>query len=92
MHATTRDPAPHDDFKRIQLGDVGYIRRGCFHLLFSAGSPLGERQLGVDVPRTFKQLEVGRISKGEPRLPGYRSTGSVRKTRVPLRISMDPDP
>lgn len=88
---TTRDPAPLDNFKRIQLGDVGYIRRGCFHLLFSAGCPLGERQLGVDVPHTFKKLDVGPISKTQPRFPGYLSTNTVRKTRVPLRVSMGTD-
>lgn len=91
MH-TTRDPAPLHDFKRIQTGDVGYIRRGCFHLLFSAGFPLGERRLGVDVPRTFKQLVIGPVSNTQPRLPGYLSTNTVRKTRTPLRVSMIPDP
>jgi len=56
LYVTTREPAPLDYFERIRPGDVGYIRRGRFNLLFSAGSPLGERRLGVDVPHTFKQL------------------------------------
>ena len=87
-----REPAPLSYFNRIQLGDVGYVRRGCFHLLFSAGCPLGERQMGVDVPRTFKRLDVGPVFSTQPRLPGYLSTNTVRKTRAPLRVSMDPDP
>ena len=61
MNVTTREPAPAEDFKRIQLGDMGYVRRGRFHLLFSAVCPLDERQLGVDVPLTFKPLDVGPV-------------------------------
>jgi len=42
-----------------EIGDVGYISEGEFYLLFSAGSPLGERERGFDVPNEFEQLEVG---------------------------------
>jgi len=89
MHPVTREPAPLPYFKRIQPGDVGYIRKGCFHLLFSAGSPLGERVLGFDVPDGFKQLEVGRIFNTQPRPPGNISTNTVRETPYP-RGSMYP--
>jgi hypothetical protein len=92
MYTITREPAPLPYFKRIQLGDVGYIRRGCFHLLFSAGCPLGERRLGVDVPRTFKQLDVGPIFNTQPRQPGYLCTSGVRETRVRLTPSASPVP
>lgn len=88
--AVTREPAPLPYFERAQLGDVGYIRRGCFHLLFSAGSPVDGRELGVDVPRTFKQLEVGRIFNTQPRVPGYLSTNTVRETTVRPRGPMYP--
>ena len=87
-----REPAPLHYFKRIHPGDVGYIRRGCFHLLFSAGRPQGERRLGVHVPRSFKQLEVGPIFNTQPRLPGHLSTNSVRETRARLAPSTSPDP
>ena len=75
-----RNPIPLSYFERIQLGDVGYIRRGSFHLLFSAACPLEGRELGVDVPRTFKQLDVGQTFTIGPRQPGYLSTKSVRET------------
>ena len=88
MYATTREPAPLEYFARVQLGDVGYVRRGCFHLLFSAGCPLGERQLGVDVPLTFEQLTVGRTIKPQPRLPGYLSTNTVQETGAGLGASI----
>ena len=92
MHATAREPAPLPYFERIRPGDVGYIRRGCFHLLFFAGCPLGERQLGVDVPLTFKPLAVGPIFNTQPRLPGCISTNAVRETRVRVPPSASPVP
>ena len=88
MCPTRREPAPLNYFRRIQLGDVGYVRRGCFHLLFSAGVPLGERRLGVDVPPTFEPLAVGPIITPQPRLPGCLSTNTVRETGVGLRASI----
>ena len=51
-------------------------------MLFSAGCPLGERQLGIDVPHTFKHLDVGPIFNSQPRSPGYLSTSSVRETQA----------
>ena len=58
---------------------MGYIREGRFHLLFSAGIPLGTRVLGVDVPRTFEPLGVGHIIHGEIRPAGYLRTNTVRQ-------------
>ena len=84
----SREPAPLNYFKRIQLGDVGYVRKGCFHLLFSAGRPLGERQLGVDVPLTFEPLTVGPIINPQPRLPGCLSTSPTRENGVALGASI----
>jgi len=71
---------------------VGYVRRGRFHRLFSAGCPLGERQLGVDVPLTFKPLNVGPIVYSQPRLPGCLSTNTVRETGIDLGVSISPIP
>lgn len=82
-----REPAPVDNYKRIRLGDVGYIREGRFHLLFSAGIPLGTRELGVDVPRTFECLDVGRVIHGEIRPPGYLRTSTVREIGVDVGAS-----
>jgi hypothetical protein len=92
MHATVREPAPTRSFKRIQLGDVGYIRRGRFHLLFSAGCPLGERRLGVDVPPAFQQLDVGPADYSQPRRPGCLSTSTVREAGVDFGASLSPVP
>jgi len=93
VHPTIREPAPLPYFERIHPGDVGYIHRGCFHLLFSAGCPLGERRLGVDVPRTFRPLDIGPIfNTGQPQAPGYLSTGGVRETRTRLTPSASPIP
>ena len=88
MCATAREPAPLNYFNRIQLGDMGYVRRGCFHLLFPAGKPLGERQLGVDVPLTFQPLDVGPIVNPQPRLPSCLSTYTVRETGASLGSSI----
>ena len=74
-----REPGPIYSYRRVQLGDVGYIRQGRFHLLFSAGIPLGSRELGVHVPYTFEQLDVGPIIRGEVRPPGPLSTSTVKQ-------------
>ena len=50
-------------------------------MLFSAGRSLDGRELGVDVPRTFRQLDIGQTFTIEPRAPGYLSTKTVRETR-----------
>ena len=74
-----RQPGPIPSYKRVRIGDVGYIRKGRFHLLFSAGIPLGSRTLGTDVPRTFEHLNVGLILQGDARPPGHLRTDSVRE-------------
>ena len=90
MDVTNREPGPTKSFKRVQIGDVGYVRRGRFHLLFSASLPLGSRELGVDVPLTFKRLNVGEIDRTLPRLPGYLSTNSIRETGADVGASTSP--
>lgn len=69
---------------RTSIGDVGFIRDGQFHLLFSAGRPLGERHLGDDVPISFEELTVGTPVFGEPRLPGCLRTDTVREVGADL--------
>jgi len=73
---TYREPVSADN-KPIRIGDVGFIRRGQFHLLFHAGSPLGEVQLGDDVPSTFSPLTIGRTAFRDPRPPDCLHTGAV---------------
>ena len=74
-----REPAPIYSYKRIRLGDVGYIREGHSRLLFSAGIPQGTRELGVDVSRTFEPLDVDHFIHGEIPPPGYLRTSTVRE-------------
>jgi hypothetical protein len=60
--------------------------------LFSAGCPLGDRQLGVDVPRTFQPLDVGPTIYTQPRRPGCISTNTVREAGVDLGTSLSSVP
>ena len=61
-----REPSPTRGYTRISIGDVGFIRGGQFHLLFSAALPLGERERGVDVPNTFQPLIIGEPTTAQP--------------------------
>lgn len=74
-----REPAPTQSYNCIDFGDVGFIRRGQFHLLFSAARPLGVRQLGVDVPVTFEPLDTGKPMYVQPRSAGCLRTGGFQK-------------
>jgi len=85
-----REPAPHSS-ERVKIGDVGYFRGGHFHLLFYAGSPRGERELGADVPQTFEPLNVGFIVYSQPRPSGHLSTNTVKKPGVERSRMADPD-
>ena len=84
MLRNSRDPTPPETNARINVGDVGFIRRGKFHLLFSAGFPLKDRQLGDDVPSTFEPLnvDVKTLDFGLPREPDCLHTDSVRQFGV----------
>lgn len=74
------DPSPLYNYERVRLGDVGYIRNGMFHLLFSAGIPLGPRVIGMDVPSTFTSLDVGPIVYRPTRAPGYLCSNTIEGT------------
>lgn len=73
------EPAPTQSYNRVDFGDVGFIRGGQFHLLFSAARPLGVRQLGIDVPATFEPLDIGTPAFGQPRSAGCLRTGGLRR-------------
>ena len=86
-YLNSREPSPTIRCPRINIGDVGFIRRGKFHLLFSAGCPLGDRQLGDDVPTTFEPLDVGTLDSSQPRKPGCLHTESVRRIETGLGVA-----
>ncbi|KAL4248782.1 hypothetical protein ABKN59_008349 [Abortiporus biennis] len=83
-------PAPIlHSYKRVKIGDVGYMRGGCFHLLFSAGCPLGSRRVGVDVPVGFVPLNASPVVKLQPRKPGPVKTSSLRVSGSSLGASLN---
>ena len=88
----SREPAPTQSYERISFGDVGFIRKGQFNLLFSAGCPLGERRLGIDVPLTFEELDIGIPVFFQPRQPGCIGTNTVREIRADLGASVGAAP
>ena len=87
--ANFREPAP-TNYPRICLGDVGFIRDGQFHLLFSAGCQLGERQLGSDVPDTFEELTVGTPVFKQPRVPRCLCTDTIREIGASVGVGVSP--
>ena len=95
MCVATREPSPLSSSKRIQLGDVGYIHEGGFHLLFSAGHSSGEGTSGTDLPLNFKQLPIGDIVERAPLAAGCLCTDGVRATQFspatpPSQLSASP--
>ena len=82
---SSRDPSPTQDYARVKIGDVGFVHRGQFYLIFSAGSQLGERRLlGRDVPDTFEPLNVRTPVSGEPRKPDCLRTPTVRPIGIEI--------
>lgn len=47
------DPSPQTPDKPVEVGDVGFVRRGKFHCLFNALRPKSEQ---ADVPEGYEQL------------------------------------
>lgn len=87
----SREPSPAANrHTSIKIGDVGFIHRGRFNLLFSAGSPLGTRKRGRDVPATFKPLNVGKIESGPVRPPGCLRTNGVLLTSADVAAASSP--
>jgi hypothetical protein len=79
-----REPSPPSKYARIKIGDVGFIRRGKFYFLFSAGSQLGNRKRGEDVPTTFEPLDVGTPDISLARQPTCLRTSTIRQVGVGL--------
>ena len=78
---TSREPAP-TDYTRIRIGDVGFIRRGQFHLLFSATSPVG------DVPSASEPLTIGKTAFRGPRIPGCLRTDTIQEIGAGLGTAL----
>ena len=79
-HTLYRQPAPLDYYDKVNIGDVGYIKEGQFHLLFNTGPQKDdERVIGQDVPEGFCPIEHLKGFPKEPRRPGAISTGSIKK-------------
>ena len=84
---TFREPVSADN-KPIRIGDVGFIRRGQFHLLFYAGSSLEEVQLGDDVPSKFSPLTIGKTAFRDPRPPDCLHSGAVEAYGAELGVTV----
>ena len=86
--AIRREPSPiATDYSCISIGDVGYIRNGRFHLLFSACRPLDGRTPGIDVPIGFEELTIRPPISSLPRLPGCLRTHTVRRVGAGLGVT-----
>ena len=72
-----RETIPVADSKRIQPGDVGFLREGRFHLLFFAGSSPDSVTPGKNVPRSFQPLAVGNIVRNSHLTGGHLNTETV---------------
>ena len=84
--AICREPSPIvEQYPCISIGDVGFLRNGQFHLLFSAARPLDDREEGVHVPQGFQQLILKKPPVPRDRLPpqSFDST-TIRKFEVNL--------
>ena len=93
MHVSAREPSPiRGSFERVKVGDVGYVRRGRFHLLFSAGCKPANMGPGVNALPTFEPLTIGNTIYSQPRPPGYLYTGVSRETRPGPTESVDTVP
>jgi len=72
------DPSPSNPDRPVEVGDVGFIRRGRFHRLFNALLPAGDKLQDHGVPEYYEQLKPNmkkHISKSSLTSNDYCSTG-----------------
>jgi hypothetical protein len=72
------DPSPSNPDRPVEVGDVGFIRRGRFHRLFNALLPADDQSQDFGVPEYYEQLVPSiknHISKGSLSQNRYCSTG-----------------
>ena len=85
----SREPSPAETYTRISLGDVGFIRRGQFHRLFSAGRRVEDQERGNRVPRAFEILPTESTSTRQP-LSLDIHTDTIRETGASVGVSVSP--
>lgn len=88
-----RQPAPLTTYNRINIGDVGYVRSGRFHLLFSGRKGSCDRIRGhaQEVPANYEPIivEDWQISEDQPRKPGSIKTALIKTTGGEGGLSLD---
>jgi hypothetical protein len=73
------DPSPSNPDRRpVEVGDVGFIRRGRFHRLFNALLPADDELQDLGVPEYYERLKPNikkHVSKSSLTCNDYSSTG-----------------
>ena len=75
------DPPPSSPDRPVEVGDVGFIRRGKFHRLFNALLPEDDGSQDLGVPEDYELLAPNvknHISKGSLTSNHYCSPAGVR--------------
>lgn len=79
------EPSPSITDRPVQVGDVGFIRRGKFHRLFNALLPADDPSHEQGVPEDHEPLV--------PALPDHLDTGFLSKNDYcSAGVSVEPDP
>ena len=79
------EPSPRNPDRPVQVGDVGFIRRGKFHRLFNALLPEDHPSHEFGVPEHYETLV--------PTLMYHLDTGSLsRNNYCSAGVSTRPDP
>ena len=79
------EPSPRDPDKPVQVGDVGFIRKGKFHRLFNALLPANDPSHGRGVPEYHEPLI--------PNLSDHLDGGSLdRNHYCSPGVCVEPDP
>ena len=84
--AIYREPSPIvDQYSCISIGDVGFLRNGQFHLLFSAARPPDNWEEGVHVPEGFQKLIlIQPLVPRDPLSPQSFRSKTVRRVKAGL--------
>ena len=78
------DPSPMISDRPVQVGDVGFIRRGKFHRLFNALLPADDPSHERGVPEHYEPLV--------PNLSDHLDTGFLRQNDYrSVGVSVEPD-
>ena len=78
-------PSPRNPDRPVQVGDVGFIRRGNFHRLFNALLPADDPSHELGVPEYHEPLV--------PNLLNHIHTDSLnRNNYCSAGVSVEPDP